>query len=92
MRRTNTKSVGRTVTTMTNIALNVLTTKYAAEVIQMTPKEVLMVEGAIDHMKDKIISRIEQTRDKDKNAGEYPYNRCIEIVKEVFGDDSKRID
>ena len=39
---------------------------------------------------DKVIStisRIEQVRDKDKNAGEYPYNRCVEIVKEVFGDD-----
>ena len=34
-----------------------------------------------------VISHIEEVRDKDKNAGEYPYNRCIEIVKEVFGDD-----
>lgn len=30
---------------------------------------------------DKIIARIEQTRDKDKIA-EYPYNRCIRIIEE----------
>lgn len=30
---------------------------------------------------DKIITQIEQTRDKDKIA-EYPYNRCIRIVEE----------
>jgi hypothetical protein len=33
---------------------------------------------------DKIIKRIEQTRDKDKLC-EYPYNRCIDIVREVLG-------
>lgn len=32
---------------------------------------------------DEIITQIEQARDKDKNAGEYPYNRCIEIIKGV---------
>ncbi len=35
----------------------------------------------------EIIRRIEQARDKDKNAGEYPYNRCINIIKEVFDED-----
>ena len=30
-----------------------------------------------------IITQIEQARDKDKNCGEYPYNRCIEIIKGV---------
>lgn len=34
---------------------------------------------------EEIISRIEQVRDLDKNVGEYPYNRCIEIIKEVMG-------
>lgn len=29
---------------------------------------------------DNIISQIEQARDKDKIA-EYPYNRCIEILR-----------
>ena len=28
-----------------------------------------------------IITQIEQARDKDKNAGEYPYNKCIEIIR-----------
>ena len=32
---------------------------------------------------DEIIKRIEQTRDKDKLC-EYPYNRCIDIVREVL--------
>ena len=32
---------------------------------------------------DEIITQIEQARDKDKNCGEYPYNRCIEIIKGV---------
>lgn len=32
---------------------------------------------------NEIITQIEQARDKDKNAGEYPYNRCIEIIKGV---------
>ena len=34
---------------------------------------------------EEIIKRIEQVRDNDKNAGEYPYNRCIEIIREVMG-------
>ena len=33
---------------------------------------------------DEIIKRIEETRDKDKLC-EYPYNRCIDIVREVLG-------
>lgn len=33
---------------------------------------------------DKIINKIEQTRDKDKIA-EYPYNRCIRIIEEYKG-------
>ena len=35
---------------------------------------------------DEIIKQIEETRDKDKIA-EYPYNRCIKIIREVLGDD-----
>ena len=35
---------------------------------------------------DDIISKIEQARDKDQIA-EYPYNRCIKIIREVLGDD-----
>ena len=35
---------------------------------------------------DGIITQIEQARDKDKNCGEYPYNRCIEIIKGVQAD------
>ena len=34
---------------------------------------------------EEIISRIEQARDKDKNCGEYPYNRCIRIIEEYMG-------
>ena len=44
------------------------------------------VKTELDHVIDQIIIRIEQTRDKDKLC-EYPYNRCIDIVKEVLGDD-----
>ena len=35
--------------------------------------------------KAEIINRIEDTKSKDKLC-EYPYIRCIDIVKEVFGD------
>ena len=44
------------------------------------------VKTELYHVIDEIIIRIEQTRDKDKLC-EYPYNRCIDIVKEVLGDD-----
>jgi len=41
--------------------------------------------GKIQGTKSKeIIKRIEEARDKDKIA-EYPYNRCIKIIKEVMG-------
>ena len=40
-----------------------------------------------DFKKEQLINRIEQVRDNDKNVGEYPYNRCIEIIKEVMGND-----
>ena len=40
---------------------------------------------------DEIIKRIEQARDKDKIA-EYPYNRCIDIVREVLGNEKDRKD
>ena len=39
------------------------------------------VKTELDHVIDEIIIRIEQTRDKDKLC-EYPYNRCINIIKE----------
>lgn len=42
------------------------------------------VKTELDHVIDEIIIRIEQTRDKDKLC-EYPYNRCIDIVREVLG-------
>jgi len=45
----------------------------------------------ISNAKVEIIRRIEDAKSKDKLC-EYPYIRCIDIVKEVFGDDSKRID
>lgn len=35
---------------------------------------------------DEIIKQIEEARDKDQIA-EYPYNRCIKIIREVLGDD-----
>jgi len=41
---------------------------------------------------NEVISRIEQARDKDKNAGEYPYNRCIRIVEEVMGNEKEKED
>ena len=42
------------------------------------------VKTELNHVIDEIIIRIEQTRDKDKLC-EYPYNRCIDIVREVLG-------
>lgn len=42
------------------------------------------VKTELDHVIDEIIIRIEQTRDKDKLC-EYPYNRCIDIAREVLG-------
>jgi len=42
----------------------------------------------ISNAKVEIIRRIEDTKSKDKLC-EYPYIRCIDIVKEVFGDDTK---
>lgn len=36
---------------------------------------------------DSIISDIEAARDKDKLC-EYPYNRCINIIKKAVGDES----
>ena len=44
------------------------------ELTSVTPKQTKYNE---------IITQIEQARDKDKNCGEYPYNRCIEIIKGV---------
>lgn len=44
------------------------------------------IKTELDHVIDEIIIRIEQTRDKDKLC-EYPYNRCIKIIREVLGDD-----
>ena len=44
------------------------------------------VKTELYHVIDEIIIRIEQTRDKDKLC-EYPYNRCIKIIREVLGDD-----
>ena len=41
----------------------------------------------ISNAKVEIIRRIEDAKSKDKLC-EYPYIRCIDIVKEVFGDDS----
>ena len=38
-----------------------------------------------DFKKEQLIKRIEQVRDNDMNVGEYPYNRCIEIIREVMG-------
>lgn len=35
---------------------------------------------------DNIISQIEQARDKDKIA-QYPYNRCIEILRRAVDED-----
>lgn len=35
---------------------------------------------------DSIISQIEQARDKDKLC-EYPYNRCIEIMRKAAGNE-----
>lgn len=36
---------------------------------------------------DSIIADIEAARDKDKLC-EYPYNRCINIIKKAVGDES----
>ena len=43
-------------------------------------ESLFMALGALEQQQN-IITQIEQARDKDKNAGEYPYNRCIEIIK-----------
>lgn len=42
------------------------------------------IKTELDHVIDEVIKRIEETRDKDKLC-EYPYNRCIDIVREVLG-------
>ena len=36
----------------------------------------------LDEVMWKIKYHIILARNKDKNAGEYPYNRCIDIIKE----------
>ena len=40
----------------------------------------------IDKKVEEAIRRMEEVRDKDKIA-EYPYNRCIRILREVMKDD-----
>jgi hypothetical protein len=42
------------------------------------------VKTDLNHTLDKIITQIEEVRDKDKIA-EYPYNRCISIIKKEMG-------
>ena len=44
-------------------------------------KEALDMAIKALEQQQNIITQIEQARDKDKNCGEYPYNRCIEIIK-----------
>lgn len=40
---------------------------------------------------DSIIADIEATRDKDKLC-EYPYVRCVEIIKKAMGHEEKTMD
>ena len=41
----------------------------------------------IDKKVEEAIRRMEEARDKDKIA-EYPYNRCIRILREVMESDT----
>lgn len=41
---------------------------------------------------EEIVRKIEDVRDKDKNVGDYPYNKCIDIVKEVMKEDDRSED
>ena len=50
----------------------------------------LNIAKKILNSKDEAIRQIEQIRDLDKNVGEYPYNRCIKIIKEVIGNERPR--
>lgn len=54
----------------------------AIKALEQTSEDYVSREAVVQMMIETI-RRIEQIRDKDKNAGEYPYNRCIEIVREV---------
>ena len=42
-----------------------------------------MMDAEIDKKVEEAIRRMEEARDKDKIA-EYPYNRCIRILREVM--------
>ena len=42
-----------------------------------------MMDAEIDKKIEEAIRRMEEARDKDKIA-EYPYNRCIRILREVM--------
>ena len=43
------------------------------------------MDAEIDKKIEEAIRRMEEARDKDKIA-EYPYNRCIRILREVMKD------
>ena len=53
--------------------------------VEESYKYIIAMHMAIKALEQQqnIITQIEQARDKDKNCGEYPYNRCIEIIKGV---------
>lgn len=55
----------------------------------LTPNEEIIIRDSIVNAipLNSIISDIEQARDKDKLC-EYPYNRCINIIKKAVGDES----
>ena len=42
-----------------------------------------MMDAEIDKKVEEAIRRMEEARDKDKLC-EYPYNRCIRILREVM--------
>lgn len=55
----------------------------------LTPNDEIIIRDSIVNAipLDNIIAEIEQARDKDKLC-EYPYNRCIKILKKAVDDES----
>ena len=55
----------------------------------LTPNEEIVIQDCVANGTplDSIIADIEAARDKDKLC-EYPYNRCINIIKKAVGDES----
>lgn len=60
---------------------------YAFKKDFSAPEMAVIISAVLNGVSlDSIISQIEQARDKDKLC-EYPYNRCIEILRRAVDED-----